>query len=247
MKVGDLKTKLVLAKLASPQQDSYHKFSHPVEKYEKFVTIPKEGLAQENIDENDLCQVLELESMEKVYIMKNEKVNMFESITSKLIDSNEQLKLPRPGFICVAFENELGFRVKVLAGVDSDKDSFKVHFLDQGFTKVVSKKDMYVLKGNLKDHPPLVDMAALKCSVPEAKHDGEVLNALRYSLVDDTKAFKLKVINGELVLLDRENNEDVVERIVKRILGKLDKSCILQLSFLILWSLPPPFLRKKNT
>ena len=132
--IGNLKTKLVLPKLASPQQDTFYKFSHPVEKYEKFVTISKEGLEKENFGKNDICQILELVSMDKVYIMKNNKVKLFKDITSKLMDSNKQLKLCCPGFICVTFENDLAFSIKVLAGVDSDRDSFKVHFLDQRFT-----------------------------------------------------------------------------------------------------------------
>ena len=52
--------------------------------------------------------------MDKFYIMKNIKVARFEEVTSKVSNSNKQLKLPYPSLVCVAFDYDLAFRVKVL-------------------------------------------------------------------------------------------------------------------------------------
>ena len=153
-KEGDLKSKLLLGKLGMPAQETHQQKPLQHIKYEAYnshepaptpIINKKE---RSNVSSEEDCHVLEVVSLDKIFIMRASKVPLFEDVTAKLVDVKDELKLPRVGFRCVAKDSDLAYRVEVLSSVEKFK--FKVNFIDQGYEKVVDKKQLYVLKGPLK-------------------------------------------------------------------------------------------------
>jgi len=218
---GDLKSKLLIGKLAMPNQETYQQKPSQQIKYEAYDQhelsanpVPNKRERSNVLSEED-CHVLGVTSFDKVFIMRASKVPLFEDVTAKLVDVQDELKLPRVGFRCVAKDGDLAFRVDVVSV--EDKFKFKVNFIDQGFEKVVDKKQLYVLKGQLKDLEPMTEVVTLETAENVDRNDAKILEEARKYLVDDNKKFVCSVLrNGRVVLKDGINN-NVIEMIIKSI------------------------------
>jgi len=220
-KGGDLKSKLLIGKLALPKQETYQQEPLQQIKYEAYdqheisaSPVPNK-IERSNILSEEDCHVLGVTSLDNIFIMRASKVPLFEDVTAKLVDVQDELKLPKVGFRCVAKDGDLAFRVDVVSV--EDKFKFKVNFIDQGFEKVVDKRELYVLKGQLKDLEPMAEVVSLETAENVDRNDAKILEEARKYLVDDNKKFVCSVLRNGRVILKDGINDNVIQMIIKSI------------------------------
>ena len=72
-----------------------------------------------------------------------------------------------------------------------------MNFPDQGYKKVVKKRQLLVLKGPLKDPEPMAEAVSLETAETMDQNDANMVDEVRKYLVDDHKKFVSSVLRND--------------------------------------------------